>query len=163
MNTLIDQIISAAHDRGLDQTALAARAGVPKETLSRAKKRGSAGLDIVQALARAAGVNLGIVPAAPSFRSAPSSRSAPAATFRERHRVLAWSNPGASPAVLLRRALVAPEFSTLLDAALEFGVDEVNQEWERLKSSGDPEAKRAAPITDRILRNIRHGYQQAAA
>ena len=157
MDTLIDQIISAAHVRGLNQTALAARAGVPKETLSRAKKRGSAGLDIVRALARAAGVDLGIVPAAPS------SRSAPAATFRERHRLLAWSNPGASPAVLLRRALVAPEFGTLLDAALEFGVDEVIREWERLKSSGDPEAKRAAPITDRILRNIRHGYQQAAA
>ena len=157
MNTLIDQIISAARARGVNQTTLAARAGVPKETLSRAKKRGSAGLDIVQALARAAGVNVGIVPAAPS------PRSAPPVTFRERHHLLAWSNPGASPTVLLRRALVAPEFSTLLDAALEFGVDEVVQEWESLKSSGDPEAKRAAPITDRILRNIRHGYQQAAA
>lgn len=157
MNSLIDQIISAAHARGVNQTTLAARAGVPKETLSRAKKRGSAGLDIVQALARAAGVNVGIVPAVPS------ARSAPPVTFRERHRLLAWSNPGASPTVLLRRALVAPEFSTLLDAALEFGVDEVVQEWESLKSSGDPEAKRAAPITDRILRNIRHGYQQAAA
>jgi hypothetical protein len=157
MNSLIDQIISSARASGVNQTTLAARAGIPKETLSRAKKRGSAGLDIVQALARAAGVNVGIVPATPP------SRSAPAVAFRERHRLLAWSNPGASPTVLLRRALVAPEFSTLLDAALEFGVDAVIEEWESLKSSGDPEAKRAAPITDRILRNIRHGYQHAAA
>lgn len=156
MSTLIDQIISAAQARGINQTTLAARAGVPKETLSRAKKRGSAGLDMVQALARAAGVSIGIVPTAPSPRSA-------LPTFRERNRLLAWSKPGASSTVLLRRALVAPEFSTLLDAALEFGVDAVVQEWESLKSSGDPEAKRAAPITDRILRNIRHGYQQAAA
>lgn len=158
--SLIGKIIAVARTQGVTQKALAQRAGVPEETLSRAKKRGSARLDFVEALARAAGFDLGVIPRS-GHHVLP--RPTPTVSFQEKHRVLAWSNPTATPVMLLRRALVAPEFQTLLDAALEFGVDAVTSEWAALKTSGDPEVTRAQPITDRLLRNITHGYHQATS
>lgn len=157
-DTLISQIIRIAHDRGVNQKTLALRAGVPEETLSRAKKRGSARLGVVEALARAAGVKVGVVsgtatPLAPTQLTDKS--------FRSQHHWLAWSNPNASNDILLRRALVNPEFRTLLAAALEFGVDMVVREWQSLKAEGEAEVLRAMPVTERILRNICNGYQQA--
>jgi transcriptional regulator with XRE-family HTH domain len=157
-NTLIGQIISAAHARGINQKDLAARAGVPQETLSRAKKRGSARLDVVEALAHAANVRIGLVSGTQTPLRLPRP---PDTSFRERHHWLAWTNPNASNDILLRRALVNPEFRTLLDAATEFGVEKITREWEILKAEGDDETLRATPVTDRILRNISNGYQQA--
>lgn len=157
--TLISQIISAAQARGINQKALAARAGVPEETLSRAKRRGSARLDIVEALARAANVSIGLVSGAQP-RCPPAKL--PKTSFRDQYHWLAWANPNASDEILLRQALVKPEFRTLLDAAIEYGVSKITSEWELLKTEGDVETLRAMPVTDRILRNICNGYQQAA-
>ena len=83
-------------------------------------------------------------------------------TFREKYGVaLAWSNSQASNDVLIRRALVAPRFQVLLDAALEFGIDKLSAEWALLREEGSSETLRAAPVTERILRHIREGYKQA--
>ncbi len=158
--TVISQILRAAHARGINQKDLAARAGISEETVSRAKKRGSARWAVIEALARAANVNVGLVSAA-QIRRAPVLP--PDASFRQRYRWLVWANPSAPDEVLLRRALVNPEFRTLLDAALEFGVDRITREWDLLKAEGDEETVRAQPMTDRLLRNIHDGYQQAAA
>lgn len=159
--SLISQILAVARSRGINQKALAERIGVREETLSRMKKRGSARLSFVETLAKAAGVSLGLLTTGrhPAL-SRPSSSST---SFQEKHHTLAWSNPKASRTLLLRRALVMPEFQTLLDASIEFGVGAVAAEWESLKESGDPEVIRAQPITERLLRNIAHGYHQATA
>ena len=157
--TLIGKIIHVAQARGVNQKALAVRAGLPEETVSRAKKRGSAHWAVVEALANAAGVTIGLVSGVPVGPPADQ----PPASFRERYHWLAWANPNASDEVLVRSALVNPEFQTLLDAAIEFGVNMVIRNWDLLKAEGDPETLRALPITDRIIRNIRYGYQQANA
>lgn len=159
--SLIGQILAVARSRGISQKVLAERIDVREETLSRMKKRGSARLSFVEALAKAAGVSLGLL--TPGGHPAVSRPSSSAASFQEKHRTLAWSNPKASRTLLLRRALVMPEFQTLLDASLEFGVDAVAAEWASLKASGDPEVIRAQPITERLLQNITLGYQQATA
>lgn len=159
--SLISQILAVARSRGINQKALAERIGVREETLSRMKKRGSARLSFVETLAEAAGVSLGLL--TPGGHPALSRPSSSSTSFQEKHRTLAWSNPKASRTLLLRRALVMPEFQTLLDASLEFGVGAVAAEWESLKTSGDPEVIRAQPITERLLRNIAHGYHQATA
>ena len=163
--SLIDQIIEAAKAKGVSQKELATRAQTTEETLSRAKKRGSAKLDLVQSLAKAAGVEIGIVRAS-VFKAATrkSQRTAVSAEgFREKYRQFAWSSPNASADMVLRRVLLRPAFQTLLAASLEFGVDKVMDEWNALKVEGGPETLRAAPITDRILKNIRNGQQQATA
>lgn len=157
--TLIAQIVDAAHARGLNQKVLAVRAGIPKESLSRAKKRGTARLALVENLAKAAGVTLGIVDGAPAKRGEPAQPQ----PFKIKYRALAWSNPDASTSLLLCRALLKPEFRVLLDAALEFGVEKLEEEWTRVIAEGSAEALRARPVTERILGHIRDGYRQATA
>lgn len=155
-SNLITQIVETAHAQGISQKALALRAGIPEETISRAKKRGSARLNVVELLARAAGTAIGLVGRAP-YRG-----SRAGGDFRNKYGVaLAWSNASASNAILVRRALVKPRFQMLLDAALEFGLDKLSAEWERLKAEGSSDALKASPVTERILGHIHRGYQQA--
>jgi transcriptional regulator with XRE-family HTH domain len=164
--SLIDEILRSAAQKKLSQKDLAARAHLSEEALSRMKKRGSARLSAVERLAEAAGMRLAIVPAAPSGapNSAAENLSPPnskAKRFRDRHPELVWSNRGADDAIYIRRALVDPRFTTLLDAAREFGVDRLEREWEVLMAAPSTEARRAQQATTRILRNIRRGYEQA--
>jgi len=61
-NTLLGRILDAARRQGLDQKALAARARLAPETLSRMKKRGSGDFASLARLARVAGYRLDLVP-----------------------------------------------------------------------------------------------------
>lgn len=156
-NTLIAQIVAAAQAKGLTQKALADRSGITEETLSRMKKRGSGNFGLVVKLAQVAGTPL-------SLASLPTPYAVAQADvpFRTKYAVpLAWSNKNVSDDVLIRRALVKPSFRLLLDAAIEFGIEKLSMEWARLKSDGAEEVARAAPVTERILRHIEDGYQQA--
>ena len=54
--TLVAEIVAAAAGRGIDQAALAARAGISAESLSRLKKAGGCRLATALDLARAAGL-----------------------------------------------------------------------------------------------------------
>ena len=155
-NTLISQILAAAQAAGLSQKVLADRSGIQEETISRIKKRGSGNFGLIVKLAQAAGAPLCL-----ASESTPAP-AIPAKTFRDKYGVmLAWSNKNASDNVLIRRALVKPGFRLLLDAAVEFGVDRLVGEWARLKTEATEEAAKAAPVTERILRHIENGYQQA--
>lgn len=160
-DSLINEILRSAAQKNLSQKDLAARAHLSEEALSRMKKRGSARLSAVERLAEAAGMRLTIVPAAPSDAENPSTPNGKAKRFRDRHPELVWSNRGADDAIYIRRALVDPRFTTLLDAAREFGVDRLEREWEVLMATPSTEARRAQQATTRILRNIRRGYEQA--
>lgn len=156
-NTLIAQILTAAQAAGLTQKVLADRSGITEETLSRMKKRGSGQFGLVVKLAQAAGTPLCLtnVPV-------PALRAPPAQSFRDKYAVsLAWSNKDVSDDVLMRRALVNPSFRRLLDAAVEFGIDRLATVWRQLKADGADEALKAAPVTERVLRHIEYGYQQA--
>ncbi len=160
MSSLIKQIIGIAHQHGLTQKALARSAGVPEETLSRAKRRDGASLGVVEALAQAAGARVCVVPLPSQASGALLSDEA---AFVARNRHLAWSNPDASSETLLRQALAKAEFLAILDASVAFGLERVEREWALLKASDAAPALRVAPVTDRILRNIHAGFQQAAA
>lgn len=159
MSSLIAQILEIASQRGLRQKDVAAAANLHTETLSRAKKRGSASLDLVEAIAAAAGVRLSIAPSLPQPRDCPP----PSSSFADRNRWLAWSNPDAPVDLLLRRALVSGDFQAILDASAELGLDRVTQEWLAMAGDADPTVKKIAPVTERVLRNIRAGFEQASA
>jgi DNA-binding phage protein len=166
-HSLIDDILREAERKSLSQKALAARAELSEEALSRMKKRGSARLSAVLRLARAAGVRVVVLPEESRSSAGSVAPARFAATdqpkrFRDRHPELVWSNRGADDAVYIQRALLDPRFTTLLDAAQEFGVDRLEREWDVLAASPSKEARRAWPTTSRILRNIRRGYEQAS-
>jgi hypothetical protein len=80
----------------------------------------------------------------------------------DKHRGLLWSNPEAGDTAHLRAALMNPRFDCLLDAALEFGVARLSDEWRVLSHENTHEAQRARPIVERILKHISHGFALAS-
>lgn len=82
--------------------------------------------------------------------------------FWSKHRGYVWSNPDASDAIHIRAALLRPRFDTLLQIALEFGLDRLCAEWQVLCDDPRTETARAQPIVERCLRNIREGAALAA-
>jgi hypothetical protein len=83
-------------------------------------------------------------------------------TFREKYKALVWSNPNASPEVFVRKALLRSDFSVLLDAAVEFGVPFLQEQWRVLVLENSNAVARASPVTTRMLGNLIYGYQQAS-
>ncbi len=80
-----------------------------------------------------------------------------------KHRSLVWSNPAADDGIRLRAALIRPRFEVLLDCVEVFGLDRLEKEWGILVADDSPEARRAAPIVNRILTNIRRGLEISPA
>jgi transcriptional regulator with XRE-family HTH domain len=188
--SILSDILRAAKARGLSQKTLAGRAGISEESLSRMKKRGSTRVDILSRLASAVGISIVSVSAGtaaalrppvvgdstaplasvvelrplhpPSTIDETPPRSRAPRSFRERHPELAWSNSKASDEVYIRGALLEPRFHTLLDAAKTFGLAQLDREWALLAAEASPQARRAAVTTERTLRNLHNGYEQAA-
>lgn len=158
-SSLIEKVITAAKSRGMTQKALAAAAGIAPEVLSRLKKKPVK--SSLEKLVDAAGVHLEVLPGTKSVLSIHHKYAG--ATFRERHPTLVWSNPDAGDQVYIQRALLRPEFSVLLDAAVEFGLAKVEAEWASLSTEGSDEVTHSRSTTERILKNIRYGYQQVTA
>jgi hypothetical protein len=75
---------------------------------------------------------------------------------------LVWSNPEASDSAHIRAALVRPRFAQLLEIAVEFGLQRVEEEWAELQTEPSKEIKRARPIVERSLRHIAEGFTGAA-
>lgn len=65
MSNLISDIIVVAKSQGLSQQALAQRAGIHPVSLSRAAKSGRCSLELLEAIAAAAGQRLVCVPDTP--------------------------------------------------------------------------------------------------
>jgi hypothetical protein len=84
------------------------------------------------------------------------------AAFWEKFPGLVWSNQNPSDTVCIRAALTVPRFETLLQIAHEFGLERLRAEWSILVEEGTYETRRAAPIVERILRNIEKGFALAA-
>lgn len=83
--------------------------------------------------------------------------------FWEQFPGLVWSNSRASDIVMIRAALSRPRFEQLLKIAVEFGLDQVRNEWAVLDKEDTGETQRARPIVERILRNIKKGFSNAKA
>lgn len=162
MQSLINTIINQAAAKGISQKALAALARVPPETLSRMKRRPSVRAGALERLALGAGLRLALVDVGlPPAATQPPVRAPSPPPFTQKYRQLVWSNPDAPAEVFVRQALLKPDFSVLLDAAIEFGLDFVDAQWAVLVAEGSKEAVRARVATERTLRNIRGGYELA--
>lgn len=171
---LLATILEEAAAKGISQKSLAAGACIAGESLSRMKGKAAVRSDTLEQLAQGVGLRLALLPLEEKGRprvlktplaAAPDRPGAAGgkAGFREKYRALVWSNPQASAEVFVRQALLKPDFSVLLDAATEFGLGFVDRQWALLQAEGSQEAVRAAPATQRMLRNMHHGHEQAAA
>lgn len=65
ISELLGKIIDEGKKRGLDQKAIAEQAGIPQETLSRAKKASDIQLSTLTRLAGVVGLKVSLVPAPP--------------------------------------------------------------------------------------------------
>ena len=83
--------------------------------------------------------------------------------FWQKYPGLVWSNPEADDAIFIRAALLRPQFQRLLDIAVEFGLERVQQEWAILLEEATGAALRARAPVERILSNIEKGFSHAAA
>lgn len=144
METLVTIIDKKAAAKGISQKALVASAGL-RLTL----------VDVERVSADPARTP----PAAGKADTA--SASITPLPFKQKYRRLVCSNPDAPAEVFVRQALLKPDFSVLLDAATEFGLAFVDEQWAVLVAEGSKEAVRALAATARTLRNIRYGYKQA--
>ncbi len=83
--------------------------------------------------------------------------------FWRKHPGLVWSNPAADDSTHIRAALIRPRFGRLLDIVVEFGLERVRGEWTELQKDDTREIMRARGPVERILANIRKGFDLAAA
>lgn len=80
---------------------------------------------------------------------------------------LVWSNPEADDSVMICKALLHPNFHTLLDIAQRFGFSRLTSQWETLEKQivarGYPEEvselNRARPIVVRCLHHMAEGLK----
>lgn len=156
---LLDQVLASAQHAGMDQAQLARAAGLAPETLSRAKKRGTMDLASIDALAKVAGLQLGLTAVAKPHQlrvKAVSTRS----PLADPKWGLAWSNAAVDDTTLIRNALAKGGFILLLEAVKAHGLEEVMTQWSKVK----PELKpRAQAEVERQLRNIQEGVSSAQA
>jgi len=159
---LLSSIIDHAKQRGLNQEALARRAHISAENISRMKKRNNAEVDTLIRLAEAAGLQLALTPAtpeevAPVFRAATEQPK-----FRQVYRHLAWSNKHVEDDVLLRKSLLDPHFDQILHAAKEFGVDKLREIWRDVQKRHPSQARAVYSDTERMLTNIERAKARVA-
>jgi hypothetical protein len=76
---------------------------------------------------------------------------------------LIWSNPDADDSAYICAALLKPLFDIILDICIEFGLERIDAEWQTLLQDGEPaKVNRAKPLVERILRNIKIGFEDAS-
>ena len=91
----------------------------------------------------------------------PSAPASSSETFWKKYPGLVWSNRQAGDDVRIRAALMKPRFPVLLDIAVTFGLERLEQEWAILRADPETDTQRVEPLVSPILTNIRRGYEQA--
>jgi hypothetical protein len=82
--------------------------------------------------------------------------------FWEQYPGLVWSNPQADDSAYICAALLRPHFVIILDLCAEFGLERFEAEWRTLLQKGElAKVNRAKPLVERILGNIRAGFEDA--
>ena len=79
------------------------------------------------------------------------------------HPGLVWSNPHAGDDVRIRAALLRPRFLELLEVVAVLGIVRVEEQWRLLEEEDTPLSRRATPVVQRILGNVRRGMEVALA
>lgn len=158
--SLIESVLQAARTQGMDQCALAERAGLRPETVSRAKRRGTLDLSSLQALARVVGLELALQPGQRYGALPPSPPPVARSPLAEPQWGLAWSNPDAPADALVRNALAHGRFDLLLQAVIGHGLDSVLQQWQQVAPTLPARARREV---QRKLDNIEKGWTDAAS
>ncbi len=156
---LLRTLIATGKRAGMDQRALALRAGIAPETISRAKKQGRADLSTVLALSKAVGLELHLRPTEQPETPTPKHRSSLANPVWG----LAWSNSHISDDVLVRNALLKGSFLVILEAVLEHGITFVQDQWALLLRTPLPPPPPVQANVQRILSNIERGLAHAQA
>lgn len=158
---LLEPILNAARQQGMDQSGLAKAAGLSPESISRAKRRPSMDLSTLVSLADAAGMTISVEP---KGTTAPTTPAQPK-LLADPSWGLAWSNPdGISDAALIRAALHRGNFTVVLEACATYGVERVAAEWRDLSTRpGAGLGPHQVAQVERVLRNIRQGQLHAAA
>jgi transcriptional regulator with XRE-family HTH domain len=135
---IINKIVSIAASHGIPQKELAKRAQCAPETRSRSKRGGNPSFELIERLATAGGVRIGILNT-PAHQPKPS--------FRDRHPALVWSNSKASDRTWLLQALLKPQSQSCStpsspSALTLYGV---NGERYRMKLRRKPNARACVP------------------
>ncbi len=73
---------------------------------------------------------------------------------------LAWSNPNADEATLLRIAMLQGRFNAILESAAVDGIPFVQENFDLLKKRGALTAEQTAKL-ERMLKSIQKGFEQA--
>lgn len=156
---LLQTILGRASGSGISQLQLAERAALRPETISRAKKRGTIDLKSLDAMARAIGMRLQLVPAEPAVPPSGDlpNRQSPLADPKFG---LAWSNRNASAEALVISAIRSGNYHLLLEAAAAHGMPLVRRQ---LKVIGPKLRPAAREEVERQLRNIERGFADAQA
>ena len=82
--------------------------------------------------------------------------------FWENYPGLVWSNPQADDSAYICAALLKPHFTIILGLCAEFGLERVETEWHSLLREGEMgKVNRAKPLVERILGNIKTGFEDA--
>ncbi|QHE76911.1 helix-turn-helix domain-containing protein [Hydrogenophaga sp. PBL-H3] len=158
---LLDQVLASALQAGMDQAHLARAAGLAPETVSRAKKRGTMDLASIAALARVAGLQLGLAPVATPRQAMVKQATQPTRSpLADPKWGLAWSNPDLDDMTLIRNALAKGGFMLLLEAVKAHGLEAVLAQWGQVKPGLKPNAQAEV---ERQLRNIQEGVSHAQA
>jgi transcriptional regulator with XRE-family HTH domain len=150
---LLQNILTAATQQGLDQAQLAAKAKVRPETISRAKKRDTADIKTLQSLAHAAGLELQLQPL-------PSKNTAPTSPLAHPRFGLAWSNPNASAEALVCNAIKSGNYHLLLNAAVGHGLVFLRQQFNAIAPTLRAQSRKEIK---RKLGNIERGFSHAQA
>ena len=83
--------------------------------------------------------------------------------FWQRYPGLVWSNSQANDSAYICAALLKPHFDIILDISIEFGLERVEAEWQTLLKDGESYyVNRAKELVERMLRNIRLGFEDAS-
>jgi transcriptional regulator with XRE-family HTH domain len=157
---ILGEILRVARGNGLDQAGLARAAGVAPETISRAKKRGNIELRTLTALAAAATVELRVEPVA--VQPSPNGDGKRRSSLADPRWGIAWSNQNMDAPALITNALLKGSYGTILEAAVQYGIDLVRRQWDEVKDARSArESKHARTSVDRILNNIEKGFARA--
>jgi len=141
----------------LTQENAARKSGISLSMLRRAESHGRIPLPHLLRLADTIGYQVHFQEKPLSLRNNQTS-----VDLNKRYPGLIWSNSKAPKEVFIRKALLNPRFTQLLQLARDFGIAPIQKEWTILCTQSPSESQRVAIEVNRILRNMERGFTQCS-
>jgi transcriptional regulator with XRE-family HTH domain len=137
----------------LTQEKAALTSGISLSMLRRAESHGRIPLPHLLRLAETIGYQVHFQEKPLSLRSNQTSLD-----LNKRYPGLVWSNSKAPKEIFIRKALLNPRFTQLLQLAQDFSLATIQKEWTILCTQSPSESQRVAVEVTRILRNMERGF-----